>query len=137
MAKAKFKKTLPFEFVLEELDRLSPYTKPMFGAFGLYVDDKIVFILREKEGSEQDNGVWMATTQEHHASLKKDFPNMRSIQVFGGGETGWQVLPADSEDFEEAVIKACKFVSKKDPRIGKVPKSKSKKKISKKSRARK
>ena len=30
---------------------------------------------------------------------------MRSIQVFGKEVTGWQVLPADAPDFEEAVLR--------------------------------
>jgi hypothetical protein len=93
----------------------------------LYVDDKIVLILRDKDTEKQDNGVWLATTQEHHVSLKKEFPIMRSISIFGPGPSGWQNLPADSEDFEEAVLRACKFVLKRDPRIGKVPAKKKKK----------
>jgi hypothetical protein len=34
---------------------------------------------------------------------------MRSIQVFGKMVTGWQVLPADAKDFEEAAlrVRAC------------------------------
>ncbi|MFZ0824196.1 MAG: hypothetical protein WAM87_11105, partial [Terriglobales bacterium] len=35
--------------------------------------------------------------------------------------TGWQVLPADAPDFEEAALRACEFVLAGDPRIGKVP----------------
>jgi hypothetical protein len=31
---------------------------------------------------------------------------MRSIQVFGKKVTGWQVLPADAKDFEEAALRA-------------------------------
>lgn len=46
---------------------------------------------------------------------------------FGPGPTGWQVLPVNSDDFEESVIKACQLVIKRDPRIGKVPKIKLKK----------
>jgi hypothetical protein len=115
--------------VLEELDEVSPYTKPMFGAHSVYVDDKIVLILRDRPASKPDNGVWLATSKEHHASLQKDFPSMRSIEVFReAGPTGWQVLPADAEDFESAVLKACEFILKGDPRIGKIPKSKLKSK---------
>src|SRR4051794_5432514 len=100
--KAKIKKSIPFEFVLEELGRVAPYTKPMFGAVGVYVGDKIVFILRDRESSPVDNGVWLATTGEHHQSLLSIFPNMRSLKVFGPGPTGWQVLPVDAVDFEES-----------------------------------
>jgi hypothetical protein len=66
--------------------------------------------------------VWIATTKEHHVSLRRKLPNLRSITVFGVGESGWQVLPVDAEDFEESVILACTQVRAGDPRIGKVPK---------------
>ena len=66
-------------------------------------------------------GVCLATTEEHHQSLRREFPNMRSIQEFGKRVTGWQVLPADAKDFEEAALRACELVLAGDPRIGKVP----------------
>jgi hypothetical protein len=46
---------------------------------------------------------------------------MRSIQVFGKKVTGWQVLPAEAKDFEEAALRACELVLAEDPQIGKVP----------------
>ena len=46
---------------------------------------------------------------------------MRSIKVLGTEVTGWQVLPADEPDFEEAALRACELILAKDPRIGKVP----------------
>ena len=67
------------------------------------------------------NGVWLATTEEHHQSLRREFPNMRSIQEFGKKVTGWQVLPAHAKHFEEAALRACELVLAGDPRIGKVP----------------
>lgn len=121
-------KVPPYSFVLEELADLSPITKPMFGAFSVYVDGKIVFILRCKEEHPRDNGVWLATTGEHHSSLQKDFPSMRSIELFGVGVTGWQNLPEEADDFEESVVRACKFIRAGDLRIGKIPKPRSSKK---------
>lgn len=119
----KPRKPVPHEFVLDALAPLSPQTRPMFGCLAIYIEDKIVLILRDKQkpGQTADNGVWLATTEEHHESLRRDFPNMRSIQLFGKEVTGWQVLPADAEDFEEAALCACEFVLARDPRIGKVP----------------
>jgi hypothetical protein len=120
----KRRKPVPFEFVLDALSPLEPTTHPMFGCLAIYVGRKIVLILRDKGGQGPDNGVWLATTVEHHESLRREFPNMRSIGVFGKPETGWQVLPADAPDFEEAALRACELVLARDPRIGKVPKSK-------------
>ena len=119
----KPRKKVPYEFVLEALADLSPRTNPMFGCLAVYVGEKIVLVLREKSGPSPDNGVWLATTVDHHESLRRDFPNMRSIEVLGKAVTGWQVLPADAPDFEEAAMRACELVIARDPRIGKVPKS--------------
>jgi len=93
----------------------------MFGCLAIYVEDKIVLILRDKRDHTADNGVWLATTEKHHQSLRREFPNMRSIQVLGKKVTGWQILPTDADDFEEAALRACELVLAGDPRIGKVP----------------
>ena len=115
----------PFEFVLDELSSLSPYTKAMFGCTAIYVDQKIVLILRERPKSPRGNGVWVATTTEHHHSLKKVLPSMRSIELFKiRGPTGWQVIPTDSDTFEDEVFKVCELIKKDDLRIGKIPKPK-------------
>ncbi|MEQ1664103.1 MAG: hypothetical protein ABL927_01855 [Bdellovibrionales bacterium] len=88
--------------------------------------EKIVFILRDHLKYPEDNGVWLCTTSDHHASLKKEFSSMRSIQLFSdGGPTGWQNLPVDAENFESEVLHACQLILKNDPRIGKIPKTKS------------
>jgi len=95
----------------------------MFGCLAVYVADKIVLVLRDKPGPSPDNGVWLATTCEHHESLRRNFPSMRSIAVLGKDVTGWQVLPSDAADFEASAMLACEFVLAGDPRIGKIPKS--------------
>jgi hypothetical protein len=115
------RKPIPHAFVLDAISTLSPYTRPMFGCLAIYVKDNIVLILRDKPKSTADNGVWLATTQEHHQSLRREFPNMRSIQVLGKRVTGWQVLPVDAPDFESAALRACELVLAGDPRIGKIP----------------
>jgi hypothetical protein len=51
---------------------------------------------------------------------------MRSIRVLdkkvlGKKVTGWQVLPVDAPDFEQAALHACDLVLAGDPRIGKIP----------------
>ncbi len=116
------RKAAPHEFVLDALAPLSPLTRPMFGCLAVYVEDKIVLILRDKRDSPADNGVWLATAAEHHASLRRDFKPMRSVRVLGASVTNWQVLPADAPDFEAAALRACELILAGDPRIGKVPK---------------
>jgi hypothetical protein len=117
----KRRKPIPHPFVLDALAALSPTTRPMFGCLAVYVADKIVLILRDKLDFTADNGVWLATTKDHHDSLRREFPNMRSIQLLGKGVTGWQLLPADAPDFEESALQACERILAKDPRIGKLP----------------
>jgi hypothetical protein len=119
---AKQRKVVPHEFVLDALAALPPQTRSMFGCLAVYAGDKIVLALRDKPGQTADNGVWLATTVEHHDSLRREFPNMRSIQVLGKDVTGWQVLPADAPDFEQSALRACELIAARDPRIGKVPK---------------
>jgi hypothetical protein len=118
----KRRKSPPHEFVLDALLRLSPTTKSMFGCLAVYVEEKIVLILRDRGDSPVDNGVWLATTAEHHASLRREFPVMRSIRLFGTEATHWQVLPADAPNFEAMALRACELIRARDPRIGKVPK---------------
>jgi len=122
-------KKVPFEFVLEVLGRANPRIRPMFGCQAIYLGEKIVLILRMRKDYQEDNGVWIATTPEHHVSLRKDFPSLRSIRLLEArGSTSWQNLPLEADDFEETVIKACEFILKGDVRIGKIPKTRSRKK---------
>lgn len=122
MKKKRNHSSTPFPFVFDFLETLEVHTKPMFGCLAIYVKDKIVLILRDKEDYPSDNGVWLATTHEHHESLQTVFPSMRSLALFDSAKpTAWQNLPADSPDFEASVEKACDLIRKGDPRIGKVP----------------
>ena len=121
---ARKKRKVPFEFVFDELAGVDLWTRQMFGCTAIYVQEKIVLILRDKGRKDRDDGVWIATTKDHHASLRRAFPNLRSIGVLGVGQTGWQVLPVEAEDFEESVRLACALVRAGDSRIGKVPKPK-------------
>lgn len=124
---AKRRKAVPYEFVLDALAHLPTETRTMFGCLAVYLGDKIVLLLRDRSDNLADNGIWLATTREHHESLSHEFPNMRSIQLLGKRITGWQVLPSDAPDFEQAALHACELIVDRDPRIGKVPKSRQKK----------
>jgi hypothetical protein len=119
--RGKPRSRVPHEFVLDALEPVSPVTKPMFGCLAVYVRNKIVLILRDRPDGRGDNGVWLATREEDHASLQREFPSMRSIRMFGTPKTSWQVLPADASDFEEAAMRACELVLARDARIGRVP----------------
>jgi hypothetical protein len=117
MARAK----IPHEFVLDALSSLQVRTRPLFSCLAVYVGPKIVLALRDRPTMAEDNGVWLATTEAHHESLRREFPHMRSVAVFEKPVTGWQVLPADAPDFEESALRACELIVAGDRRIGKIP----------------
>ena len=50
----KLRKSVPYEFVLEALSQIPIETRSMFGCLAVYVGDKIVLMLREKQ--KQKNG---------------------------------------------------------------------------------
>lgn len=121
-------KKIPFDFVLEKLLPLTPEVKMMFGCYAVYIGEKIMLILRKRDNFTEDNGIWLATSPQHHESLKQQLP-IRSIVVFGPGESGWQVLPEELVNFEEKAIEICEMILNSDERIGKIPKKKKKKKV--------
>ena len=133
IGKIKPRKTIPFEFVLDALGEVATRTNPMFGCLAVYVREKIVLVLRDKAGG-RDNGVWLATTMEHHDSLRAEFPSLKSISVLGKDVTGWQILPAEAPDFEESALRAVDLIAAGDHRIGKIPKPKRKKPASRAAR---
>lgn len=89
-----------------------------------------MLILRDKENHEEANGVWIATSKEHHESLKKEFPSMCSVYLLSDGkaETDWQMLQLSADDFESSVIRLCEFILRGDKRIGRIPKTRKRKK---------
>jgi hypothetical protein len=95
----------------------------MFGCHAIYISDKMVLILRNRKTVKKDNGVWVASTAEHHGSLKAAFPSLRPVTIFGE-HSSWRNLPADAPDFEESVLAICELILKNDMRIGKIPETK-------------
>ena len=119
-------KKFPFDFVVEKLLPLNPEVKMMFGSYAVYTGEKIMLILRNRETYENDNGIWIATYEKHHDSLRKELP-LRSIEAFGPGETSWQVLPVSDHNFEKHADSICEMILRNDERIGRIPKKKKKK----------
>jgi hypothetical protein len=120
----------PFPFVLELLYALQPRTKPMFGAHAIYIREKLVLIVRQRETHPEVNGVWMATSRRFHESLRNEFPSMHSVYILSNGksETDMQMIHEDDENFEPYVTRICELILKNDPRIGRIPKARKKKK---------
>lgn len=117
---------IPFDFVLERLESCCPVVRPMFGCHAVYVGERIVLMLRNKENHREDNGIWLAIAPEHQQALKKIFPALRCVRLLGEKASAWQNIPAEADDFEESALAACDMILKNDLRIGKVPKRKGK-----------
>jgi hypothetical protein len=136
MKKVK-KKEIAFSFIIDELmdSKLGKKvrTKPMFGCHGLYINEKIFCILRQKE-TLRDDGLWITLSDEGREDQKlfKEFPSLRPIEMFKdlkkkkGGFADWHNLPADSSRFESDALKWVEHVISGDPRFGKWPTSRKK-----------
>jgi hypothetical protein len=112
------RRVVPYEFVLEQLAPLGPTTKPMFGSLGVYLDERVVFILRRK--GDADDGVWLAFEPELEAEVLALFPALCPIEVLGKVRA-WRKLAASSATFEDDALRVCKLLLSGDTRLGKLP----------------
>jgi hypothetical protein len=115
------RKPIPFDFVIERLARLEPHTRPMFGCTAVYVEDRIVLVLRER--GDADDGVWVVYAPASEAEVLALLPRLRNIDVFREKVRGWKKLAATSDDFEDDVERVCVLLLARDARFGKIPAS--------------
>jgi len=112
------KKQLPFSFIFEELVSIRPTIKRMFGFTHVYLDETLLFSLRDSAKQPGTNGMWLYTTSEHIESLAREFPQLPQRQLWRSGKNAWVVLASRLGDFEEYAFKACELILKGDRRIG-------------------
>ena len=117
---SSIKRQEPFPFVLEELVSLRPTVKRMFGFTSVYLEDKLLFSLRDSIKRPGSNGMWLYTTTEHVESLGREFPDLPRRQLWRSGKKAWVVLASRLPSFEEYAFKACELILKGDSRIGRV-----------------
>jgi hypothetical protein len=125
LAKPK-RRSAPYGFILEALAPLEPEVRPMFSGFAVYVDDKIVLMLRDSPKHPEDNGVWLVfseTADLADPKIRRDFPSLRLIGLLGGKIAHWRLIPADSPTFESEALHASELILKRDVRFGRVPQS--------------
>jgi hypothetical protein len=120
----KKRKTIPFEFILEALACPDLHTRPMFGCTAVYIGEKIMLVLRKKNGSDPDTGVWVCIPDPEVDAMKREFPMLRGVSFFENENSAWQVLHESEPDFEEICLAFCRMVRKNDQRIGRIPKQK-------------
>jgi hypothetical protein len=116
---------VPFSFVLEELVSLRPRIKSVFGFTHVYLDERLLFSLRDSAKQPGTNGMWVYTTTEHVESLVREFPQLPRRQVWRSGKKAWLVLASRLEDFEEYAFKACELILRGDQRIGRLTRGRS------------
>jgi hypothetical protein len=118
------RKKVPFGFVLDELNSLSPMIKPMFGGFVIYIGEKMTLFLYDQEKYLEFKGVSLATTPEHYPSLAQEFPSTSNVEPKKISKHPWLLIPSSAVDFEEQALKACEMIMNGDPRIGRIPEEK-------------
>jgi hypothetical protein len=125
-------KSVPHPFILEALAPLDPEVRPMFSGHAVYIGEKIVMMLRDHPKSPQDNGLWLVFADEadleidakkNPKSLRHQFPSLRPIELLHGKIKHWLLIPSDSPDFESQSLHLCDLLLARDPRIGRIPKS--------------
>ena len=123
---AKPKQKTPHGFVVEALMPLNPEVRRMFSGFAVYLDNRIVCMLRESAKQPRDNGMWLVLsdgTDPADRGLRREFPSLRPIELLGGNIGHWLLIPSDSEEFEAEALHACELMLRHDARIGRVPQS--------------
>lgn len=119
------KKKVPFSFVLDELDSLSVVLRPMFGSVMVYLGEKMVLFLCERDEKPFQKGIWVATTPEHLESLAREFSMPFNEQPSKIGNSSWLAIPAEAVEFERQALRVCELILNGDPRVGHLPKPKS------------
>lgn len=114
------KSQVPFAFVIDELAPLRPTIKSAFGFTYVYLDETLLFSLRDNVKRPTTNGMWLFTSKEHVDSLVKEFPELSKRQVWRSGKNAWLVLASRLEYFEEYAFKACELILRGDQRIGRL-----------------
>lgn len=116
------KRQTPFQFVLDELLPIRPTLRQMFGFTYVYLDEKLLLSLRESVRQPQYNGVWLYTQAEHIESLRREFSLLprRCFWKSRKSGSGWVILAATLEDFEEYAFRACELILRGDQRVGRV-----------------
>jgi hypothetical protein len=109
---------IPFPFVLEELASIRPTIKRMFGFTYVYLDERLLFSMRDSVKQPGSNGMWLYTTTEHIESLGREFPQLSRRYLWRSGKQAWVILASRLENFEEYAFKACELILNGDRRIG-------------------
>lgn len=93
-------------------DRREYYRKRMFGSQAVYLGDRLMFGVTEKD--EPWCGLLCATSREHHPSLLAQFPFLKPHPILGK----WLYLSAAADGFEQNAQLIMDAIQSGDPRFG-------------------
>ena len=117
---------IPFAFVLDNLSSREVIIKPMFGCYGLYMSNKMYFLLRNRTDKKNLNGIWLAVAStDDYNSLKVELPSINQDKVLIAGSKSnnkWLLLSVFDEHFEELANNACTMILSNDDRLGRITK---------------
>lgn len=112
---------LPYDFVLRSLYPVRPKIKKLLGGYGLYLNQKLILFLRERNDiTPEFNGVFVATVPEFYKELQQEIHTSRMEFDFDGSKDSWIFISEDLPEFEQKVNLACELIKAGDERIGKL-----------------
>jgi hypothetical protein len=111
---------LPYPFVLNMLYPVRPSIKKVLGCYGLYMGNRLLLLLRDKETSPEYNGVLVGTTPEFYPELQQELHKSFMDIDLDGSHNSWIFISEDLPDFEAKVQKACALIKAQDQRIGRI-----------------
>lgn len=114
------RRRIPFPFVIDELESLRPTVRTVFGFTHVYLEDKLLFSLRDAANHPGSNGMWLYTTTEYADSLAQEFTDLPRRQIWRSGKKAWIILASRLPEFEEHAFKACELILGRDQRIGRL-----------------
>jgi len=109
----KIRRVSPLFWVFESLeDDPNFMTRKFFSFDAAYLDG--LLYLAVAQGEEPWNGLVVCTSQDNHASLLDDFPELVVHPVIGK----WLYLSQQHENFETVALKLARLASRRDTRMG-------------------
>lgn len=112
-------------WILDPLEQDANYLRrKMFGCDAAYLDGSLYLVVADRE--EPWNGVMVCTSHERQAALVAEIPNLLPHPELGK----WLYLPQSDEAFETIAAKLVALALARDPRLGVVPKPRSRRRKS-------
>jgi hypothetical protein len=109
-------------YLLEEIaEEPSFLCKKMFGGLASYLHGRLMLLMTESEDPKWD-GLLIPTSKEHHASICKEYPDLKPHSILGK----WLFLTSNVENFEEIATEVIEQIKSDDLRFGVLPSEKKK-----------